>query len=153
MTTEQNDNEAPHIAIISQYIKDFSFENPNAPNSLVKLAKTPSVELGIDLNISKISESDATFEVSLNIEASAKTDDLTLFVIELSYAGIFVLYNLPEDQHEAILAIHCPNMIFPFARRIISDVTQESGFQPLRIDPIDFGRMYHKKSQENQRSN
>jgi preprotein translocase subunit SecB len=148
MSQNQNQQEAPHVSIVSQYVKDFSFENPHAPNSLVKLTKTPSVDLGLDLNVSKVGDSHDTYEVVLNIDASAKNEDMTLFVVELSYAGIFVLQNIPQDQHEPVLAIHCPNMIFPFARRIISDITQESGFQPLRIDPIDFARMYHKKLQE-----
>lgn len=145
MSDELNPEDAPHVSIISQYVKDFSFENPEAPNSLKKLAQAPSVELGLDLNISKVSDTDNTYEVTINIDAKAKTTDMTLFVAELSYAGIFLLQNIPQDQHEPVLAIHCPNMIFPFARRIISDITQESGFQPLRIDPIDFARMYHRK--------
>lgn len=145
---ENTNNEPPHISIISQYIKDFSFENPKAPQSLTKQAKAPEVELALDLNISKIEGMENTYEVALNIEASAKNDEITLFVLELVYAGMFVLHNIPEEQHELPLAIHCPAMIFPFARRIISDMTQESGFQPLRIDPIDFARMYHKKLME-----
>ncbi len=153
MTTQkEKDIEPPHISIISQYIKDFSFENPKAPQSLAKQEKSPEVELALDLNINKIEGMDNTYEVALNIEASAKTPDMTLFVLELVYAGMFVLHNIPEEQHELPLAIHCPAMIFPFARRIISDMTQESGFQPLRIDPIDFARMYHKKIMEREDS-
>ena len=145
---EQENNQAPHISIISQYIKDFSFENPEAPNSLTKIANAPAVELSLDLNINKVDGLDNTFEVAIQIESKAKAEEMTLFVVELVYAGMFVLHNIPADQHEAVLAIHCPNMIFPFARRIISDMTQEGGFQPLRIDPIDFARMYHKKMME-----
>lgn len=143
-----NTENPPHISIISQYIKDFSFENPEAPNSLARTDKAPDVELSLDLSISKVQDMENTYEVAIQIEASAKTEKMTLFVVELVYAGMFALQNIPEDQHEAVLAIHCPNMIFPFARRLISDITQESGFQPLRIDPIDFARMYHKKMME-----
>lgn len=148
-----NPEQAPHVAILSQYIKDFSFENPSAPASLMKLSATPAVELSLDLNVSKVKDTDNTFEVSIQIEATAKTEQMKLFHIECVYAGIFALQNIPEDQHEPVLAIHCPTMIFPFARRIISDITQESGFQPLRIDPIDFARLYHKKKIEQENEN
>jgi preprotein translocase subunit SecB len=145
---ELNEN-PPHISVVSQYIKDFSFENPDAPTSLTKLDQAPKVDLAMDLQVQKISDSENTYEVALVIEAKATTDKITLFMIDLEYAGIFSLQNIPQDQHEPVLAIHCPNLIFPFARRIISDTTQESGFQPLRIDPIDFARMYQSKLMEN----
>lgn len=148
--SKNEDQNTPHVSVISQYIKDFSFENPEAPNSLTRLQEPPKVDLSLDLNINKMKNEDNTFEVSLNIEASAKTEEMKLFVVELVYAGIFTLQNIPQDQQEAVLAIHCPSMIFPFARRIISDITQESGFQPLRIDPIDFARMYNQKILESQ---
>ncbi|MDX1924481.1 MAG: protein-export chaperone SecB [Rickettsiaceae bacterium] len=148
MTQKEQKEQSPHIAVVSQYIKDLSIENPNAPSSLVASTTSPSVELSLDLDISKLEDSDNSFEVAIKIESTAKQDDLVLFVVELVYAGIFVLQNIPEDQYEPILAIHCPNLIFPFVRRIISDVTAESGFQPLRIDPIDFSRLYKKKLED-----
>jgi len=143
---------APHISIVSQYIKDFSFENPEAPKSLMKFEKTPQVELALDLKITRLPEEENTFEVTLQVEAEAKADGMKLFLVELVYAGIFTLINIPEDQVEPALAIHCPAMLFPFARRIIADVTQDSGFQPLRIDPIDFGRLYQQKLMEGEAS-
>lgn len=150
---ENTQGNSPHISIIAQYIKDFSFENPEAPNSLTKMSEAPEVELALDLNVNKVDGLDNTYEVVIQIESKAKTPNMTLFILELEYAGMFALQNIPEDQHEAVLAIHCPNMIFPFARRIISDITQEGGFQPLRIDPIDFARMYHKKMLEKEENN
>lgn len=148
MSNNQENNQTPHVSVVSQYVKDFSFENPDAPKSLTKSSDTPQVDLSLDLNVSKIEDLDGTYEVSINIEAKATVPEMTLFVVELVYAGLFTLENIPEDQVEAVLAIHCPNMIFPFARRMISDITQESGYQPLRIDPIDFARMYHQKLAE-----
>ncbi len=153
MEQENTQGNAPHISIIAQYIKDFSFENPEAPNSLTKMSQPPEVELSLDLNVNKVDSLENTYEVVIQIESKAKTAEMTLFILELEYAGMFVLQNIPEDQHEPVLAIHCPNMIFPFARRIISDITQEGGFQPLRIDPIDFARMYHKKTLEKEENN
>lgn len=146
MTKEQQDN--PHISVVSQYIKDLSLENPDAPNSLAKPEKQPKVDISLDLNITKIKDQENTYEVTLMTEASAKTEEHTMFVVELSYAGIFTLEDIPQDQHEIVLAVHCPNMIFPFARKIISDVTQDSGYQPLRIDPIDFARLYQNKIEQ-----
>lgn len=153
MSDEIKKEQVPHVSIVSQYVKDFSFENPDAPNTLTKLSNAPSVELSLDLNISKVEGNENTYEVALEINAKATVEEATLFIVELVYAGMFVIENIPLEQHEPILAIHCPNMIFPFARRIISDITQEGGFQPLRIDPIDFARMYHKKSSESQMDN
>lgn len=145
----ENQKEMPHISVSAQYIKDFSFENPDAPRSLVTLDRNPQIDLFLDLNISNLPEKDF-YEVELSIEAKATNDHQKLFIVDLKYAGVFNLINIEEDQHQMILAIHCPAMIFPFARKIIADVTQSGGFQPLMIDPIDFGALYHKKMQENE---
>jgi preprotein translocase subunit SecB len=143
-----NEQEMPHISVNAQYIKDLSFENPSAPRSLA-LSVRPQIELSLDLNISRLPEENF-FEVELNIEAKASSEEQTLFIIDLKYAGVFNLINIPEEQQQLLLAIHCPSMIFPFARKIIADVTQDGGFQPLMIDPIDFAALYHKKLAENQ---
>ncbi|WP_316355047.1 protein-export chaperone SecB [Candidatus Trichorickettsia mobilis] len=137
----------PHIAINAQYIKDLSFENPAAPGSLASLPRNPNIDLSLDLHITRLPE-DNFFEVELSIEAKAHNDDHTLFIVDLKYAGIFNIINIPDEQLQAVLAIHCPAMIFPFARKIVADVTQDGGFQPLMIDPIDFGALYHKKLSE-----
>jgi len=143
--TDIKEQAAPHIAINAQYVKDLSFENPNAPESLI--TETPNIELSLDLNITSRTEENF-YEVELSIEATAISEEKKLFIVELKYAGIFNLINIPEDQHHALLAVHCPAMIFPFARKIIADVTQDGGFQPLMIDPIDFGALYNKKMME-----
>lgn len=148
MTQNPTDqSQAPHIAINSQYIKDFSFENPNAPATLVKLSDSPEIDLGLDLNIQNLPEENY-FEVEISINATAKSEQKTLFIIDLKYAGIFNLINIPEDQKKMLLSVHCPSMIFPYARKIIADATQDGGFQPLTIDPIDFGLLYSKKMAE-----
>ena len=142
------EQEMPHISVNAQYIKDLSFENPSSPKSLA-LSGRPHIELSLDLNISRLPEENF-FEVELNIDAKASSEELTLFIIDLKYAGVFNLINIPEEQQQHLLAIHCPSIIFPFARKIIADVTQDGGFQPLMIDPIDFAALYHKKLSENQ---
>ncbi len=145
---KQDDQKLPHISVNAQYIKDLSFENPGAPSSLVGLDKQPQIDLALDLNIQKLPEEEY-FEVEIIINAKAISDKKTLFIVDLTYAGVFHLINIPQEQIQMILAIHCPSVIFPFARKIISDTTQDGGFQPLMIDPIDFGVLYSKKISQN----
>ncbi len=137
----------PHISVNAQYIKDLSFENPGAPASLANMEGGPAIDLSLDLNVSKMEER-GIFEVEIIINAKAKNKDKTLFIIDLTYGGVFEILNMPQEQMEVILAVHCPSIIFPFARKIIADVTQDGGFQPLMIDPIDFGMLYGKKLAE-----
>lgn len=146
---EHANDSMPHIAVNSQYIKDLSFENPEAPGSLAAVKGTPKIDLSLDLNVRPLPEDDF-FEVELNIEAEAKFEEQRLFIVALTYAGVFHLINIPQEQRDALLAVHCPAIIFPFARKIIADATQDGGFQPLMIDPIDFGALYHKKMTEQQ---
>ena len=143
------DNAKPHIAVNAQYIKDLSFENPSAPSSLTTQTRNPQIDLSLDLHIVRLPEENF-FEVELSIDAKAHNEEQTLFIIELKYAGIFNIINVEDEQLQAVLAVHCPSIIFPFARKIIADTTQDGGFQPLMIDPIDFGVLYHKKLSENE---
>ncbi|MGI4775657.1 MAG: protein-export chaperone SecB [Janthinobacterium lividum] len=144
---EQN---TPYISVNAQYIKDFSFENPNAPGSLVN-ARNPQVDFSLNVEMVNLAEQDF-FEVEIIIEIEASSEGQTMFKIELKYAGIFHLMNIPDDQRQGLLAVYCPNMIFPFARQIIAAMTQGGGFQPLMIDPINFEALYYKKMVENQES-
>ena len=134
----------PHIAVNAQYIKDFSFENPGAPGSLATMDKSPQIDLALDLNVQKLPEENY-YEVEISISAKALSSQKTLFVVDLKYAGVFNLINIPEEQIQMLLAVHCPSIIFPYARKIIADATQDGGFQPLMIDPVDFGVLYSKK--------
>jgi preprotein translocase subunit SecB len=141
-------NEAPHISVSAQYIKDLSFENPNSPHSLGNIGPSPSIDLSLDLRVQKMEEN-SLFEVQLMINAKTENEDKTLFIVDLVYAGVFQILNVPEEQMEVVLAVHCPSIIFPFARKIVADVTQDGGYQPLMIDPIDFGMLYAKKLNDN----
>lgn len=145
----QENHALPQIAVNAQYIKDLSFENPLAPNSLATEKKTPKVDLSLDVGVAKLPEEDL-FEVTIHIHSKASIEDNTLFIVELIYGGVFHLINVTDEQRDPLLAIHCPAMLFPFARKIVADVTQDGGFQPLMIDPIDFGMLYHKKLSESQ---
>ncbi len=147
MSIHEETKTPPHISVNAQYITDLSFENPGAPGSLVNTSSQPQIDLALDLNIQKMTD-DGYFEVEIIINAKATNDSKTLFIVDLRYAGVFHLVNVPEEQVQMLLAVHCPAIIFPFARKIIADSTQDGGFQPLMIDPIDFGVLYSKKLNE-----
>lgn len=139
---------APSVEISGQYVKDLSFESPNAPMSLTQQKDSPKID--ISLNIEAKGFKDDVYEVTIQTTAKASmaTGDV-LFVAELAYSGLFTLSNIPADQKELVLLIHCPTILFPFARRILSDVTRDGGFQPLMLEPIDFAALYQqRKSQE-----
>ena len=138
------------VAINGQYVKDLSFENPNAPFSLTQQASAPKIE--VNLNLEAKSLPDNVFEVAMQITAKASVEENSLFVAELTYAGLFTLINVPEDQKEMILLIHCPSILFPFARRVLSDATRDGGFQPLMLDPIDFAALYQQRKNDEQKA-
>jgi preprotein translocase subunit SecB len=143
---EQNNNQNSQIAINVQYVKDLSFENPNAPMSLTSIKEQPKVDLNLDIEAHKLQEN--VYEVVLEIKSSVKVGESNIFAVDLKYAGVFTLVNIPEDQVEALLFVHCPSILFPFARRVVADVTRDGGFQPLMIDPIDFFALYQKRKSD-----
>ncbi|GAB4166400.1 MAG: protein-export chaperone SecB [Rickettsiaceae bacterium] len=147
----KENQEMPHIAVQAQYVKDFSFENPNAPSSLVGIDKAPQIDLALDLHVQKLPEENH-YEVEISISAKATSNQKALFLVDLKYAGVFNLINIPPEQIQMLLAVHCPSIIFPYARKIIADATQDGGFQPLMIDPVDFGVLYSKKMMEQEGS-
>ncbi|MFN7037949.1 MAG: protein-export chaperone SecB [Alphaproteobacteria bacterium] len=146
-----NQNSSGQVTIIAQYIKDKSFENPNAPVNLTALKTQPAIELNLDLSAKALSENN--YEVAMQIKAKAASEDKVLFLVDLTYAGLFLLDNIPEEHKEFILLVQCPSIIFPFARRIIADDTRDGGFQPLMIDPVDFSVLYARKKQQDGSSN
>jgi preprotein translocase subunit SecB len=134
--------------INAQYLKDLSFENPKAPNSLRQLSNENSPKFQIDANVASRPLSDHgpnIFEVELSIKSETKTADSTLFIVEAVYCGIFTIENAKDDILDKILLIECPKFLFPFLRSIIAGCTREAGFPPLMIAPLDFVGMYEKK--------
>ncbi|MGI9481320.1 MAG: protein-export chaperone SecB [Hyphomicrobiales bacterium] len=134
---------APSMRVLAQYVKDLSFENPNAPEVLMNEGANPQIDVSVNVNAKTISPSD--YEVELQLEITAADDGNTVFAAELLYAGVFRLENIPEEHMHPIVLIECPRMIFPFARKILADATQSGGFPPLMLDPIDFGAMYQQR--------
>ena len=146
MSTKQQPKQ--QISIDTQYVKDLSFENPGAPMSLTKVKSSPQIDLAIDIEVHPLSEDKKVYEVVLNMNAKALVAGEKIFLVELKYAGIFSLVNFEDKEREMMLAVYAPSILFPFARKIMADATQNGGFQPLMIDPIDFGSLYQKKLSE-----
>ena len=136
---------APQLNAMVQYIKDLSFENPNAPRSLGPQEKSPNISIQVNVNARQLSETD--FEVSLMLEGAAGEGADTLFKFELNYAGVFRVRNIPQDQTHPVVMIDCPRLMFPFARQIVADAVRNGGFPPLYIDPIDFAGLYRQKAE------
>ncbi len=130
----------PQLQIVAQYIKDLSFENPGAPNGLTQ---RPQIELGIDLQSRRLDPEH--FEVEMKFRVNATGEGKPLFLIELAYAGLFRMQNIPDEAIQQILGIQAPHMLFPFARRIIADVARDGGMPPLMIEPIDFVALYQAR--------
>lgn len=126
-----------------QYIKDFSFENPNAPEVFTYKDVKPKMDVSIDLNASKLQSE--VFELSMAINITAKTNDKTMFIIELVYAGIFTIKNVDEQLIQENLFIDCPTLLFPFARSIIANTSVNANFPPIMLDVVDFETMYNSK--------
>ena len=134
---------APSMKILGQYVKDLSFENPDAPRSLAGQEGQPEINISVNVNAKPLADTD--FEVELHLDAKAMNKDKVVFATELLYAGIFRLENIPQDALHPIVLVECPRMIFPFARQIVADVTRNGGFPPLMLDPIDFAAMYQQR--------
>lgn len=123
-----------------QYIKDLSFENPHAPQSLTVINNRPNIDVNVDLKAQKLQ--DDIYEMTMHLSAKASYNGNTLFLVDLAYAGIFQLTNIPADKIEPLIMIDCPFVLFPFARRVVADITRDGGFPPLMLDPIDFHALY-----------
>ncbi|MEO0884061.1 MAG: protein-export chaperone SecB [Pseudomonadota bacterium] len=140
----QKSAQATAIRVLAQYIKDFSFENPGT----ARAQQQPNIDLGIDVGATPHQDGQNVFEVSLRMQAKASANDTTLFILELDYAGLFQFETSDQTVLEPLLLIECPRVLFPFARRIISDITRDGGFPPLLVDPIDFVSLYRGQKQK-----
>ena len=139
-------SDAPSISVLTQYIKDMSFENPNAPMSLAPQQQAPAIAVNVNVNARALSETD--YEVELVLVGQAGEAPQLLFQMELTYCGIFRLQNIPAEQSAPVVMIECPRLLFPFARQIVADSVRNGGFPPLYIDPIDFAGLFQERQQE-----
>ena len=132
--------------IRGQYIRDLSFEIPKAPESISSLTQAPNVDINIEVATRDLQED--TYEVTLGVRCEAKAESESIFILELTYAGVFTLANLAEDILKPALYIECPRYLFPFARSIVASLTQESSLPPMLINPVDFAALYRARQQE-----
>ena len=145
--TEQ---EAPTFAIEKLYIKDFSLEVPNAPAIFLE-RETP--EVGLQLQTGALKVGDDIFEVTLTSTVTAKLGEKVVFLVEVAQAGLFVIRNVPEENLEPLLAIACPNILFPYAREVVSTSVTRAGFAPVILQPVNFEAMYAARAEQGQSAN
>lgn len=132
----------PQLNVLAQYIKDLSFENPNAPASLGPQQQQPSINIQINVHAESLAENE--FEVTLTIEGKAENAGKLLFSFELDFAGVFRIQNVPQENLHPLVMIECPRLLFPFARQIIAAAVRDGGFPPLMLDPVDFVGLYRQ---------
>jgi preprotein translocase subunit SecB len=139
----------PQLSVLAQYVKDFSFENPNAPQSLMP-GQQPQIGIQINVEARPLGETDV--EVSLRLEGKAEHEQNLLFAFELTFAGVFRVQNVPQESLNAVVLIECPRLLFPFAREIVANAVRNGGFPPLLLDPFDFVALYRQKMEQTQAS-
>ena len=137
-----NEGAVPHLEALAQYLKDLSFENPNAPRSLAPQEGSPNIGIQVNVNARDLSATEV--EVDLSLEGKAGEGDGLLFSFELVYSGVFRLQNIPQEHIHQVVMIECPRMLFPFARAILANAVRDGGFPPLQMEPIDFFALYQQ---------
>jgi preprotein translocase subunit SecB len=153
---------APPLVVNAQYVKDLSFEVPGAPQIYSTLRTAPQVAVNLDVQVKRLTDEQMVFEVTLvaRVEATKPAEPAAagglngsegagiVFLAELSYAGIFTLNGIPDNQIEPVLVVEGPRLLFPFARNILADVTRDGGFPPVLLGPIDFLALWHARRQQ-----
>lgn len=134
----------PQAGLLTQYVKDLSFENPNSP-AVYQWQSQPRID--VQFSIGSQGVGDDLYEVTLKVDVKAAGDEGPAFQIELLYAGLFAIRNVPEEQLHPFLFAEAPRLLFPFARRVVADLVRDGGFPPLLLDPIDFGSLYMAQQQ------
>ena len=136
----------PQLETLAQYVKDLSFENPNAPRSLAPRAEAPGISVQVNVEVKPLAE--AEYEVNLSLEGKAAAGEDMIFRFDLAYAGIFRLVNIPAEHVQQVLMVECPRHLFPFARAIVAEAVRDGGFPPFLLQPIDFASLYQIRQQE-----
>ncbi len=133
----------PAIFLRAQYIKDLSFENPRAPASIFSLRESPQMDVSINLAAQRLD--DKVFELAIHIAARAVSEKTTVFLCDVVYAGVIEVQSIADDMLEQTIFIQGAQLLFPFARRVIADLTRDGGFPPLQLDPMDFAGLYAQR--------
>jgi preprotein translocase subunit SecB len=137
--------------IVAQYVKDLSFENPNVERLLSGPGEDPNLK--IEVNVAAKAVKDGLFESAVNFTAQAMSKAGVIYELELVYAGLFKVENMPKQALEPFLLIQGPTLLFPFLRRLVADLPREGGFPPLMLDPIDFAALYMRRQQQQSKAN
>jgi preprotein translocase subunit SecB len=155
MAKKENNTTAPEqeaqssLIVNTQYIKDLSFENPSAPMQPLENEGSPDISIHIEAQAKPVV--DRSFEVSLRIQVDAKRQEKKVFLLELEYAGVFTVgKDVPDEYLRPILMIECPRILFPFARHVVSKITQEAGYPALLLTPVDFAELYQRQISQEQ---
>jgi preprotein translocase subunit SecB len=131
------------LIVNAQYIKDLSFENPRAPQSLIQQTAQPSVDINVDVKAQNLGPE--VFEVTLTINVTARVADEPVFLVELAYGTVVTVKNTPAEMLAPLILVETPRIVFPFARAIIANATRDGGFPPLMINPIDFAELLRRQ--------
>jgi preprotein translocase subunit SecB len=155
---QPQEQQLPPLVVNIQFVKDLSFEVPGAPDIYTTLRTAPQVQLNLDVQARALQEGGNVYEVTLiihaeavepqagnGVAAAANGGSRPVFIVELSYSGVFTLTGLPPDAIEPVLLVECPRLLFPFARNVLADVTREGGFQPVLLQPIDFVSLWQSR--------
>ncbi len=138
----------PQLIVNAQYIKDLSFENPRAPQSLIQQTAQPEVEINVDVKARNLNPE--VFEVILTINATARAQGEAVFLVELSYGAVVTIVNAAAEMLPMLVLVEAPRIVFPFARAIIANATRDGGFPPLMINPIDFAELLRRQQGDEQ---
>ncbi|MBF0310381.1 MAG: protein-export chaperone SecB [Magnetococcales bacterium] len=144
MSEEAADNQ-PLFHVEKLYLKDLSFESPNAPEIFLT-QQEPKVEFNLNTSASKVG--DEHYETVLHVTIKVVSGENTMFLVEVSYGGLFLVRNVPQEHLSRTLGIECPYILFPYVRQIISQLVSEGGFKPMVLDPINFAALYQQAQSE-----
>ncbi len=144
-TLTNGEDNLPQVALIAQYVKDLSFENPSAPG-IYQAPEQPKID--VQFNIGSQLAGEDVYEVALKIEVTATQGELTAYAVELIYAGLFGIRNVPEEHIPPFLFAEAPRLLFPFARAVVADAIRDGNFPMLLLEPIDFGALYLQQSEQ-----
>ncbi|MGE3248727.1 MAG: protein-export chaperone SecB [Hyphomonadaceae bacterium] len=139
---QEGAGENPHMRVLAQYVKDLSFENPMAAAAARAYDAQPLIDMGVEVKTRAVGPEGDVFEVDLRIKVDAKRGDEVLFIMDLTYSGLFQMMSVRPEEVEPMLWIECPRLLFPFARQMLAEITREGGYPPLLVNPIDFTPLY-----------
>ncbi len=154
MTTEPGPEgvapDSPHLRVLTQYVKDLSFQNLMAAAASQAYESQPTIDMGVEVKSRPIGDRGDAVEVDLCINVQARRQETTMFAVNLVYSGLFQFMNVRADDIEPLIWIECPRLLFPFSRQILAEITREGGYPPLLINPIDFTPLYWAELRDRQ---